>query len=109
MRLRLRSPRQLARTLLAAARREPEEVADYLEANLEEWEALAEAAPGDAADVLEQLDEDDAVELLSGLDPDDAAEVLEEIAPELAAELLEQLPLAYLAAALNEMPGEAAA
>lgn len=109
MRLRLRSPRQLAKTLLAAARREPDEVADYLEANLEEWEALAEAAPGDAADVLEQLEEDDAIELLTELDPDDAAEVLEEIAPELAAELLERLPLHDLAAALNEMPGEAAA
>ena len=109
MRLRLRSPRQLARTLLAAARREPEEVADYLEANPEEWEALAEAAPGDAADVLEQLEEEDAAGLLSGLDADDAAEVLEEIAPELAAELIEQVPLTALAAALNEMPGEAAA
>lgn len=109
MRLRLRSPRQLAKTLLAAARREPDEVADYLEANLEEWEALAEAEPGDAADVLEQLEEDDAVELLGELDPHDAAEVLEEIAPELAAELIQQLPLTNLAAALNEMPGEAAA
>ena len=109
MRLRLRSPRQLARTLLAAARREPEEVADYLEANPEEWEALAEAAPSDAADVLEQLEEEDAAGLLSGLDAVDAAEVLEEIAPELAAELIEQVPLVSLAAALSEMPGEAAA
>lgn len=91
------------------ARREPEEVADYLEANPEEWEALAEAAPGDAADVLEQLLEEDAAELLAGLDPEDAAEVLEEIAPELAAELIEQVSLSDLAAALNEMPGEAAA
>ena len=109
MRLRLRSPRQLARTLLAAARREPEDVADYLESNLEEWEALAEAAPGDAADVLEQLEEDDAARLLFELQPDGAAEILEEIAPELAAEMIEQVPLGNLAAALNEMPDEAAA
>ena len=109
MRLRLRSPRQLAITLLAAARREPAEVADYLESNLEKWEALAEAAPGDAADVLEQLEEDDAALLLSELEPGGAAEILEEIAPELAAELIEQVPLGNLAAALNEMPGEAAA
>ncbi|MGH8949386.1 MAG: hypothetical protein ACRDXF_11055, partial [Acidimicrobiia bacterium] len=60
MRLRLRRPRQLARDLLAAARRDHEEVADYLETHGEEWEALAEAAPGDAADVLEQLSEEDA-------------------------------------------------
>ncbi len=109
MRLRLRSPRQLARTLIDLARREPEEVADYLGANPEEWEALAEAAPGDAADVLEQLDEEDVAGLLAGLAAPDAAEVLEEIAPELAAELIEDLPVASLAAALSEMTGDAAA
>jgi magnesium transporter len=109
MRLRLRSPRQLARTLLDLARREPEEVADYLEANPEEWEALAEAFPGDAADVLEQLDEEDAAGLLEGLDAQEAAEILEEIAPELAAELVEDLSVSSLAAALSEMTGDAAA
>ena len=109
MRLRLRSPRQLARTLLAAARRDHEVVADYLEANIEEWGALAEAAPGDAADVLEQLDELDAAGLISDLEPSEAAEILEEIAPELAAELVEGVPLMDLAAAISEMPGEAAA
>jgi magnesium transporter len=109
MRLRLRSPRQLAKRLLNAARRDPEEVADYLEANVEEWGALAGAAPGDAADVLEQLEEEDAAGLLADLDPAEAAEVLEEIAPELAAELIEDVPLTNLAAALNEMPAEAAA
>ncbi|MGB7859368.1 MAG: magnesium transporter [Acidimicrobiia bacterium] len=109
MRLRLRSPRQLARTLIAAARRDHEEVADYLEARPEEWEALAEATPGDAADILEQLGDEDAAGLLAGLEPAEAAEVLEEIAPELAAELVEDFPLSDLAAALNEMPSEAAA
>ena len=109
MRLRLRSPRQLAKTLLSVARTEPEEVADYLEAKPGEWEALAEAAPGDAADVLEQLEEEDAALLIEELDADDAADVLEEIAPELAAELVEDLSISTLAAALNEMPGEAAA
>lgn len=109
MRFRLRSPRQHAKRLLTAARRDPEEVADYLEANAEEWGALAEAAPSDAADVLEQLEEEDAAGLLAGLEPAEAAEVLEEIAPELAAELVEDVPLASLAAALSEMPGEAAA
>lgn len=109
MRFRLRSPRQLAKTLLAAARRDHEEVADYLEANPEAWEALVESLPGDAADVLEQLDEEDAAGLLSDLAPAEAAEVLEEIAPELAAELIEDVPIDSLAAALSEMPGEAAA
>jgi magnesium transporter len=109
MRLRLRSPRQLARRLLAVARRDHDRVADYLDANRRAWEALAHATPGDAADILEQLEETDAAVLLSELPPTDAAEVLEEIAPELAVELLEQYPLAELAAALNEMPSEAAA
>lgn len=109
MKLRLRSPRQLARQLLAVARRDHDQVADYLDANPEEWEALAAAIPGDAADILEQLDETDAVQLLSELPPAEAAEILEEIAPELAAELIEQFPLKELAAALNEMPSEAAA
>ena len=109
MRLRLRSPRELARTLLHAARRDHEVVADYLESNPEEWGALAEAAPGDAADVLEQLDEMDAAGLISDLEPSEAAEILEEIAPELAAELVEDVPVGSLAAALSEMPGEAAA
>ncbi len=109
MRLRLRSPRQLAKTLLDLARREPEEVADYLESNPEEWEALAGSLPGDAADVLEQLDEEDAAGLLAGLDAQEAAEVLEEISPELAAELVEDMPVKTLAAALSEMTGDAAA
>lgn len=109
MRIRLRSPRQHAKRLLTAARRDPEEVAEYLEANLEEWGALAEAAPSDAADVLEQLEEEDAAELIVDLEPGEAAEVLEEIAPELAAELIEEVPLHSLAAALSEMPSEAAA
>lgn len=91
------------------ARRDHDQVADYLDANREEWEALAQATPGDAADILEQLDEADAAELLAELPPSDAAEILEEISPELAVELLENYPLADLAAALSEMPSEAAA
>ncbi|MGC2239890.1 MAG: magnesium transporter [Acidimicrobiia bacterium] len=109
MRLRLRSPRQLARVLLTAARRDRDEVADYLESRREEWEALVEAVPGDAADVLEQMTEEDAAELLADLDAEDAADVLEQIAPELAAELVEEVPLEDLTAAVTEMTGEAAA
>jgi magnesium transporter len=109
VRLRLRSPRQLGRILLAAARRDREEVADYLESRREEWEALAVAVPEDAADVLEQLTEEDAAELLADLDAEDAADVLEQISPELAAELVEDVPLEDLAAAVTEMTGEAAA
>ena len=109
MRLRLRSPRQLAKTLIAAARRDHDEVADYLDSRRVEWEALAGAAPGDAADVLEQLAEEDAAELLSELTAADAADVLEQISPELAAELVEDVSIEDLTAAVGEMTGEAAA
>ncbi len=109
MRLRLRSPRQLAKTLIAAARRDHDEVADYLDSRRVEWEALAGAAPGDAADVLEQLAEEDAAELLSELPAADAADILEQISPELAAELVEDVSIEDLTAAVGEMTGEAAA
>ena len=109
MRFRLRSPRQLARTLLNAARREPEDVALYLLSNQREWDSLARSEPSDAADVLEQLDHADAAYLLAELDPATTAEVLEEIAPELAAELIVDVPMQELAEAINEMAGEAAA
>lgn len=109
MKLRLHRPRQLARNLLSAARRDRVEVEDYLESRPEEWEALVESAPSDAADVLEELSEEAAVELLSDLDPDSAAEILEEISPELAADILEDLPVAGAAAALDHMdPADAA-
>lgn len=109
MKLRLRSPRQLARNLLWAARRDRDEVEEYLEARPEEWEALVESAPGDAADVLEELSEEAAVDLLAELDPEDAAEILEEIAPELAADIIEGLDLESAAAAVSHMDPEHAA
>jgi magnesium transporter len=109
MKLRLRSPRQLARLLLAQARRQPEEVEEYLDAHGEEWEALAEAAPGAAAAILEELDEEVLAELISDLEAPEAAEVLTELQTEIAADLLEELPVAEAAALLEEMTPEDAA
>ncbi|MGQ0848760.1 MAG: magnesium transporter [Actinomycetota bacterium] len=109
MKLRLRSPRQLARQLLAQARREPEAVEDYLDSHGEEWEALAEVAPGAAAAILEELDEEALSTLIGDLDPPDAAEVLTELQTELAADLLEELPAAEAAALLEERTPEDAA
>lgn len=109
MKLRLRSPRQLARQLLAQARRQPEAVEDYLDAHADEWEAVAEAAPGAAAAILEELDEQALTELLADLDPPEAAEVLSELQPDVAAELLEDLAAADAAALLEEMTPEDAA
>src|SRR5680860_282446 len=109
MRFRLRKPRELAHALVAAARRDRDEVADYLELRPEEWEALVDASPSDAAHVIEQLRDVDAADLISDLEPDDAAQVLEEIAPELAAEIAEHVPLAELTAALASMTDHEAA
>lgn len=109
MKLRLRSPRQLARQLLAQARRQPEAVEEYLDAHGEEWEALAEAAPGAAAAILEELDDEAFNELLGDLDPPEAAEVLAELQPDVAAEVLEDLPATEAAALLEEMTPEDAA
>ena len=109
MKIRLLKPRQLARLLRAAARVDREQVEEYLDARREEWEALAAEAPGDAADIIEELSEEAAAELLADLDPDEAAEVIGEIAPELAAELVEDLPVADLAAVIEQMSPEDAA
>lgn len=108
MRFRLQKPRDLAHALVAAARRDRDEVADYLELRSEEWEALVDASPEDAADVLEELRDEDAANLISTLDPSEAAQILEEIAPELAAEMVEHVSPEDLAAALAAMPDDAA-
>ncbi len=108
MRFRLHRPRDLARTLRLTAYRRPEEVEDYLEDHAEEWSAIAEALPGDAADILEAISEERAGELIVELDPEDAAEVLEELRDDLAADLLLELPVETVAALLEEMPPEEA-
>jgi magnesium transporter len=108
MRFRLHRPRELARTLRSLARRRPDQVEEYLEVHQEEWLALAEALPGDAADILEAISEDAAGELIEGLDLEDAADVLEELRDDLAGELLLDLPVDLAAALLDEMPPDEA-
>ncbi|MPZ52109.1 MAG: magnesium transporter [Acidimicrobiia bacterium] len=109
MRFRLRSPRRLAQVLLAAARRDRDEVEKYLDDRPEEWEALVVATPSDAADVLEELYPDAAADLIGDLDPSDAADLFEEISPELAAELLTSLDPTLAGSILSEtVPDHAA-
>lgn len=109
MKLRLRSPRQLARQLLAQARREPEIVENYLDRHGEEWEALAEAAPGAAAAILEELSDEAVTDLLADLDTKELAEVLREFQPEHAVEVLEDFPVEEVRSLLEEMNPEDAA
>ncbi|HKX75402.1 MAG TPA: magnesium transporter [Acidimicrobiia bacterium] len=109
MKLRLRTPRQLARQLLTQARRQPAVVEDYLDRHGEEWEALAGAAPGAAAAILEELSDEAVSELIGDLDLREAAEILTELQPELAVEVLEELPVEAAASLLEEMSPEDAA
>jgi magnesium transporter len=109
VKLRLRSPRHLARLLLAQARRRPEEVEEFLDTHGEAWEALAEAAPGAAADILEELSDEAMTELLSDLEPAEAADVLVEMQPELAVGMLEDYTVEAAAGLLAEMDPEDAA
>jgi magnesium transporter len=108
MRRRLLRPRELARQLRLRARREPDEVEVYLEEHGADWAAIAEATPGDAADILEAISEAAAGELVTELSVDDAAEVLEELRDDLAAEILLELEPAMASEILSEMPPEEA-
>lgn len=109
MKLRPRRPREIAQNLRRRARLEPREVEKYLDTHAEEWTAIAEADPHDAADILEELGEDAASDLLAGLDADDAAVVLEEMQDDLAADILEDLDPRTAADFLEEMSADEAA
>ena len=68
MRFNLPRPRQLARNLREVAQRRPETTEEYLEANPEAWERIAEVDPHDAADILEALGLRDSAARLHRLD-----------------------------------------
>jgi len=92
MRFNLPRPRQLARNLREVAQRRPETTEEYLDANPEAWERIAEVDPHDAADILEALGTEKAVELIDSLEADRVARILEEMDDGAAAELLALLP-----------------
>jgi magnesium transporter len=104
-----RRPREIAQLLRRRARSAPREVEEYLDTHTEEWSAIVEADPHDAADILEELGEDAATDLLTDLSPDDAADVLEEMQDDLAADILEELDPAVAAGLLEGMPADEAA
>jgi magnesium transporter len=108
VKLRLRRPRDLARTLRSLARREPEDVEGYLTRHVEEWTALAAAIPADAADILEAIDEESAAQLLAELGPEEAALVLEELRDDLAVQILLELDVPAASSILGLMPPEEA-
>jgi len=106
---RLLRPRELAQRLRLRARREPRIVEDYLDAHSEEWGALAEADPFDAADILEELGPEAAADLLRQLEARAAGNVLDEMRPDLAAEILEDFSDERTTAVLSEMDPDMAA
>jgi magnesium transporter len=109
VKLRLRRPRLLALALRDLARRRPREAEEYLDAHEEEWTALAEADPHDAADILEAIDEEAAAELMVDLDAPQAAVLLEEMQDEVAADLLEEMVPDAAAAMVAELTADEAA
>ena len=110
MKFRRRKQRPGARSLRDLAARSPEAAREYIDANPEEWEQLAERLPQDAADILEALDEEDAADLLSDLEAvTAAADVLDEMRPEAAADVIEELPPDDAADLIEEMETDQAA
>ncbi|MCB2223490.1 MAG: magnesium transporter [Actinobacteria bacterium] len=109
MKLRLLRPRDLAIALRELARRDPKEAEDYLDTHQEQWGALVDADPHDAADILEAIDEEAAADLISSLEAGLAAEIIEEMQDEAAADVLEELAPDAAAAMLAEMPADEAA
>lgn len=92
MRFNLPRPRQLARNLREVAQRRPETTEEYLEANPEAWERIAEVDPHDAADILEALGPETSLEFIESLESEQVARILEEMNDGAAAELLHMMP-----------------
>jgi magnesium transporter len=109
VRLRLVSPREAAARLKGRARREPDAVAAHLRANPAEWQALVDADPHDAADIVEELGEDRAPELIGLIDPADAGPLLEEMRDDLAVDLMLEMGPATVASILEAMSADEAA
>lgn len=109
VRLRLVSPREAAARLKGRARREPDAVAAHLRANPAEWQALVDADPHDAADIVEELGEDRAPELIGLIDPADAGPLLEEMRDDLAVDLMLEMGPAAVASILEAMSVDEAA
>lgn len=108
MKFSLPRPRQLARNLREVAQRRPDSAEEYLEANPEAWDSIAEVDPHDAADILEALGPESSLELISRLTDDQVGRILEEMNDGAAAEVLSAVPTGRAAALFSTMdPDEA--
>lgn len=84
-------------------------MAAYLKGNLQEWFALVDADPADAADVLEELGDEIAVGIFNILSTERAAPLLEEARDDFAVDLLEHLTVQRAGELLAAMPADEAA
>jgi magnesium transporter len=110
VRFRLPHPRRFAQTVRELARRSPEEAEAYLDTHQDEWEALVEDYPHDAADILEALDEEGAADLLlTDLDLEEIGDVLDEMRPQSAADVLEEIDPGQAADFIEAMEPDQAA
>ena len=109
MQFRLLRPRELAQRLRHTARRKPLVVEEYLDTHVEEWGALAEADPFDAADILEELGQEAAADLLDELEAGTAGNILDEMRAELAAEIIDGFSDERTTAVISEMDPDMAA
>ena len=109
MRLPLPRRRRASDSLRELARQDPDTAEAYLDTHQDEWEALAEEHPQNAADILEALDEEGAAELLADLTTEEAADVLDEMRPEAAADVVEELEPRESAAYIGAMDTDQAA
>lgn len=89
----------------------PEEAADVLEEIDEDTahDLLRRLAPEDAAEVFDELEDDRASSLVREMEPHAAAQLLDDVPPEDAADVLEILPADTARNVLAAMPSEAAA
>ena len=110
VKFRLPDPRRFAETVRELARRHPDEAEAYLDSHQQEWEALVEDHPHDAADILEALDEEGAADLLlTDLELEEVGDVLDEMRPESAADVLEEIDPAKAADFIEAMEADQAA
>jgi magnesium transporter len=96
-------------SLRELARNRPEEAAEYLDNNVDEWVDLANTDPHNAADILEAIGALDAAEYLTSLDPADVGEIFDEMNTEVAADIVQVIDPTLAARIVAEMDTDQAA
>lgn len=99
---------KLARKLRQTARLHSGEVEEYLQKHSADWQEIAREDPPDAADIVEEVNDETARALIRNLPDEDAADVLEETRTDVASGVIETLSPEEAAEVLAEMSAEKA-